>query len=88
MQDERLKVESTNESVVQENDMLLQELDDVREQLENMKKRHEEIEAKSKADLKVLVKEVKSLRISQSDLKQDLSRLMKEKIEVEVVILY
>lgn len=85
-QDERLKVESTNESVVQENDMLLQELDDVREQLENMKKRHEEIEAKSKADLKVLVKEVKSLRISQSDLKQDLSRLMKEKIEVERIL--
>lgn len=64
--------------------MLLQELEVVREQLENLHKQHEESEVKSKTDVKLLVKEVKSLRSSQSELKQELSRLMKEKLEVEV----
>lgn len=66
--------------------MLLQELDVGREQLENLKKHHEEFEVKSKADVKLLVKEVKSLRSSQLELKQELSRLMKEKLEAEVFI--
>lgn len=64
--------------------MLLQQLDATREQLENLHKHHEDFEVKSKADVKVLVKEVKSLRSSQSELKQELSRLLKEKLEVEV----
>lgn len=71
-------------SIIQENEMLLQELEVVREQLENLHKQHEESEVKSKTDVKLLVKEVKSLRGSQSELKQELSRLMKEKLEVEV----
>lgn len=65
--------------------MLLQQLDATREQLENLHKHHEEFEVKSKADVKVLVKEVKSLRSSQLELKQELSRLLKEKLEVEVI---
>ena len=84
-QDERSLLASTKASIVQENEMLLQELDVAREQFENLQKHQEESEAKSKADLKLLVKEVKSLRSSQSELKQELSRLMKEKIEVEVI---
>jgi predicted nucleic acid-binding Zn-ribbon protein len=64
--------------------MLLHELDDAREQLENLQKHHEEFEVKSKADVKVLIKEVKSLRSSQLELKQELSQVMKEKLEVEV----
>lgn len=71
-------------SIIQENEMLLQELEVVRELLENLHKQHEESEVKSKTDVKLLVKEVKSLRSSQSELKQELSRLMKEKLEVEV----
>ena len=64
--------------------MLLHELDDAREQLENLQKHHEEFEVKSKADVKLLIKEVKSLRSSQLELKQELSQVMKEKLEVEV----
>ncbi|KAG6669506.1 hypothetical protein CIPAW_01G249300 [Carya illinoinensis] len=82
-QDERKRAESTKIAIIQENKMLLQELDVGREQLENLKKHQEEFEVKSKADVKLLVKEVKSLRSSQLELKQELSRLMKEKLEVE-----
>lgn len=64
--------------------MLLQQINDVRENFENLHKEHEEMEVKSKAELKVLVKEVKSLRTTQSELRQELSRTMKEKLEMEV----
>ena len=79
-------MESTKVSIVQENEMLQQELDNAREQIENMNRHHEELELKSKADVKLLVKEVKSLRSYQSELKQELTRSMKEKIEVEVAL--
>lgn len=65
--------------------MLLQELDASKEQLENLQKRYEELEAKSKVEVKVLVKEVKSLRSAQMELKQELSRTQEEKTEAEVV---
>ncbi|KAL5825221.1 hypothetical protein ACOSQ3_021284 [Xanthoceras sorbifolium] len=82
-QAERAHAESSKISLVQENEMLLQDLDVARDQLDNLHKHHEELEVKSKADVKLLVKEVKSLRSSQSELKQELGRLMKEKLEVE-----
>ncbi|KAM4100449.1 hypothetical protein ACJW30_05G069900 [Castanea mollissima] len=85
-QDEKVRAESTKTAVIQENKMLLQELDDAREQIENLQKHHEEFEVKSKADVKLLIKEVKSLRNSQLELKQDLSRVMKEKLEVERIL--
>ncbi|PSS17832.1 Intracellular protein transport protein [Actinidia chinensis var. chinensis] len=85
-QDERLRMESTKVSIIQENEMLQQELDNAREQIENMKRHHEDLEMKSKADVKLLVKEVKSLRSYQSELKQELTKSMKEKIEVERVL--
>lgn len=49
-----------------------------------MSKQYGELEAKSKADLKVLVKEVKSLRNSQTKLKKELSESIKENSETEV----
>jgi len=67
--------------------MLLQQINDIRENFENFHKEHEELEVKAKAELKVLVKEVKSLRTTQSDLRQELSGIMKEKLEMEVKIL-
>ncbi|GMY34065.1 PX domain-containing protein EREX [Fagus crenata] len=82
-QEEKVRAESTKTAIIQENKMLLHELDDAREQLENLQKHHEEFEVKSKADVKVLIKEVKSLRSSQLELKQELSQVMKEKLEVE-----
>lgn len=79
-----MRSESTKTSIMHENKMLSQELDVAREQLDNLQKHHEESELKSKTEIKLLVKEVKSLRNSQSEMKQELSRLMKEKLEVEV----
>lgn len=86
MKDEKEHIETTNESLVQENEMLLQQMDDLRDKFENLRKEHEELEVKSKAELKVLVKEVKSLRTTQSELRVELSRTMKEKLETERVI--
>lgn len=82
----KVRAELNTTSVMHENKILLQELDVAREQLDDLQKHHEEFELKSKTDVKVLVKEVKSLRNSQSELKQELSRLMKEKLEVERVL--
>lgn len=56
-----------------------------KKQLEDVLKRREELEVKSKADIKVLVKEVKSLRNSQAELKKDLSQSQKEKSDAEVI---
>lgn len=64
--------------------MLQQELDVARVQLKHLQKHHDEFEMKSKTDMKLLVKEVKSLRSSQLELKQQLGELMKEKVDVEV----
>lgn len=64
--------------------MLLQQMDDLRDKFENLRKDHEDLEVKSKAELKVLVKEVKSLRTTQSELRLELSRTVKEKLEMEV----
>lgn len=75
---------STNESVVQETEELFRTLNATKDQLEVLSKQYSELEAKSKADVKVLVKEVKSLRNSQSELKRELSESMKEKCEAEV----
>jgi hypothetical protein len=66
--------------------MLLQQINDIRENFENFHKEHEELEVKAKAELKVLVKEVKSLRTTQSDLRQELSGIMKEKLEMERIV--
>ncbi|TKY48058.1 hypothetical protein E2542_SST25472 [Spatholobus suberectus] len=85
-EDERLLAESTKASVIQEKQMLQQELDVAREQLKHLQKHHDEFEMKSKTDLKVLIKEVKSLRSSELELKQQLSELIKEKLDLERVL--
>uniref|UniRef100_A0A3N7EJN5 PX domain-containing protein n=1 Tax=Populus trichocarpa TaxID=3694 RepID=A0A3N7EJN5_POPTR len=82
-QDEKACSESAKISILHDNKMLLQQLDVARKDFEDLNKDHEELQVKSKADVKLLVKEVKSLRNSQRELKQELSRLMKEKLEVE-----
>ncbi|KAK7351378.1 hypothetical protein VNO77_10781 [Canavalia gladiata] len=78
----------TKESIVQQNDVLLQNLDATKEQLEILSKQYGELEAKSKADVKVLVKEVKSLRNSQTKLKKELGESIKEKFETEKLLLH
>lgn len=84
LQEEKEYAESTKMAIIHENERLLQELDLSREQLEKLQKQHEDLEVKSKTDVKMLVKEVKSLRNSQSELKREFSQLMKEKLEIEV----
>ncbi|CAN6583680.1 unnamed protein product [Malus baccata var. baccata] len=83
LKSEQSCAESTKDSSGQEKEILPQELDPYKEQLENLSKRYEELEAKSKADIKVLVKEVKSLRSSQAGLKHELSKSLTEKSEAE-----
>ncbi|KAJ7962835.1 Phox (PX) domain protein [Quillaja saponaria] len=82
-EDERMQAELNKASIIQENEMLLKELEVARRQLESLQKHHNDFEVKSKADVKLLIKEVKSLRSSEVELKQELSQLMKEKLEVE-----
>ncbi|KAG2317773.1 hypothetical protein Bca52824_020895 [Brassica carinata] len=86
MKDEKAYIETTNQPLVQENEMLLKQNDDLRDKFENLRKEHEELEVKSKAELKVLVKEVKSLRTTQSELRLELSRTIKEKLEMERIV--
>ncbi|KAM7490081.1 hypothetical protein LguiA_033002 [Lonicera macranthoides] len=82
-QDKNPHSELTEVSVVEGKDMVQKELDTTKQQLEYLVKQHQEMEAKSKADIKVLVKEVKSLRSSQVDLKQKLQQSLNEKSEAE-----
>ena len=71
-------------SILEENKILLQELDGSREQIEYLQKQYEEFVMKPKADFDLFVKEIKSLRGTQSDLRQECSQMMKEKSELEV----
>ncbi|KAK3043748.1 hypothetical protein RJ639_001944 [Escallonia herrerae] len=82
-QDEKPDTESTSASNIQGKDVLLQELDATKQQLVELLKQHHELEVKSKSDIKILVKEVKSLRSSQGELKQQLNRSLEEKTEAE-----
>ncbi|KAE9586940.1 putative Phox domain-containing protein [Lupinus albus] len=76
---------STKESLVQPKDVL-HNLNANKEQLEVLSKQYGELEAKSKADIKVLVKEVKSLRNTQKELKKELSESVKEMCEREKLL--
>ncbi|XP_022982137.1 PX domain-containing protein EREL1-like [Cucurbita maxima] len=71
------------EFTLQEKVSLQEELDSTKEQLKNVSKRFEEFEGKSKADIRVLVKEVKSLRSTQAKLKQELSQTLQQKSKTE-----
>nr|CAD1831854.1 unnamed protein product [Ananas comosus var. bracteatus] len=85
-QNEKTRVESEKTTASGEKEMLLQELDNKQEEIKSLQKHLEEVEMKSKADVKVLVKEVKSLRNSQAELKQVLNRNLKEKTDLERVL--
>ncbi|XP_076938626.1 PX domain-containing protein EREL1-like [Bidens hawaiensis] len=82
-QDNTREAEPPKTSVIEEKDKLLQELDDTKNKFDQLLKKHQELEVNSKADIKVLVKEVKSLRNSQADLKQQLNHSLVEKSDAE-----
>lgn len=54
------------------------------EQVKALQKHFEELEIKSKSDVRLLIKEVKFLRSSQAELKEVLSHSLKEKTELDV----
>ncbi|XP_031480135.1 PX domain-containing protein EREL1 isoform X2 [Nymphaea colorata] len=85
-QAEKNRAEATKKAATSERELLQHELDSTREQLQNLQKAHEEQEMKMKADVKVLVKEVKSLRKSQTELKQELQQSLKAKSELERIL--
>ncbi|KAL8256280.1 hypothetical protein R6Q59_031347 [Mikania micrantha] len=85
-QDGKQETEPPKTSVIEETDQLLQELDDTKNKFEQLSKKYQALEVKSKADIKVLVKEVKSLRNSQADLKQQLNQSLAEKSDAEKLL--
>ncbi|CAN6216189.1 unnamed protein product [Urochloa humidicola] len=85
-QNEKTRVESEKTSASGENETLLEELEIKRKEVERLKQHLGEVEAKSKADIKVLVKEVKSLRNSQKEMKTVLHQYIEEKTDLERVI--
>ncbi|KAK9027148.1 hypothetical protein V6N11_066991 [Hibiscus sabdariffa] len=76
--------ETTNHSAAKEKDAMSRELNATKEQLNIISKQYEELETKSKADIKLLVKEVKSLRKSEKELKQEVGQSLSKISEVEV----
>ncbi|ANM62921.1 Phox (PX) domain-containing protein [Arabidopsis thaliana] len=75
---------TSGNSTISESHELLQEMDATKQQLEDLSRRYVELEAKSKADIKVLVREVKSLRRSHMEMEKELTRSLTEKSDTEV----
>lgn len=75
-QDARAYAESMKATTMQQNEMLLKELDDAKNQIEILRKQQDVMELKSKSDIKILVKEVKSLRTSNTELKEELNEML------------
>lgn len=63
-------------------------MDSAREQLKNLQKYRKEADSQSKSNVKLLVKEVKSLRSSQSELKQEYDAVSKESVELKVKFIW
>lgn len=84
VQNEKTRAKSEITSASGENETLLEELEIKRKEVESLRERLGEVEAKSKADIKVLVKEVKSLRNSQKEMKKVLNQYLEEKTDLEV----
>ncbi|CDY13475.1 BnaA03g51930D [Brassica napus] len=78
--------EPTEEPTISERDVLSKELDARKQQLGDLSRRYNELEAKSKADIKVLVKEVKSLRCSHVELEKKLTQSLTDKTEAEKLL--
>ncbi|XP_060186950.1 PX domain-containing protein EREX-like [Lycium barbarum] len=85
-QTDKVQMESSQKLIMQENERLYEELDAAQQQINSLQKHHLEMETKSNTDVKLLVKEIKSLRSSHRELKQELSKLAKEKAEVEMIL--
>ncbi|XP_062229366.1 PX domain-containing protein EREL1-like [Phragmites australis] len=85
-QNEKTRVESETTTASGEKETLLEELETKRKEVESLKQHLGEVESKSKADIKVLVKEVKSLRNSEKEMEKVLNQYLEEKTDLERVI--
>ncbi|KAK1573346.1 hypothetical protein QYE76_037754 [Lolium multiflorum] len=85
-QNEKTRVESEKTTASGDREELVEELETKRKEVESLQRHLGEVEAKSKTDMKVLVKEVKSLRNSQKEMKKVLSQYLEEKTELERII--
>ncbi|PKA59184.1 hypothetical protein AXF42_Ash001277 [Apostasia shenzhenica] len=83
---EKTRVELENTSSNNEKEKLKDELATKQEQIDSLERHIEQLEKKSKADIRVLVKEVKSLRNSHVELKEMLRQSREDKDELEKVI--
>lgn len=83
-QNEKTRAESEKTSASDEKELLVQDLESKQEELNIVRRHLEEVEKKSKSDIKVLVKEVKTLRSSQAELKKMANRYSEEKTELQV----
>ncbi|CAN8326915.1 unnamed protein product [Cochlearia groenlandica] len=78
--------EPTEQTTISQRHVLSKELDARKQQVEDLSRRYDELEAKSKADIKVLVKEVKSLRRSHVELEKELNRSLTDKTDAEKLL--
>ena len=60
------------------------EVFELKEKLQNIQKDRDLIEAKAKTEMKVLAREIKTLRKSQPELKEELEMVIKDKIKLQV----
>lgn len=60
------------------------EVAELREKMTQLQKERDSIEAQSRSDKKVLVKEIKSLRSAQPELKKEAELAQQAKLELEV----
>ncbi|CAN1285662.1 PX domain-containing protein EREX [Linum perenne] len=84
---QRVHLDLVNNSLVKENEMLMKQLVAAKEELDKMHKQLDEVDLKSKSEVKLLVKEVKSLRSSHSELRQEVTSLMKKNEDLEGILL-
>ena len=57
---------------------------ELKEKLQNIQKDRDLIEAKAKTEMRVLAREIKTLRKSQPELKEELEMVIKDKIKLQV----
>ncbi|CAI0444258.1 unnamed protein product [Linum tenue] len=82
-EDEKSSMSLEDGPTNQQKDAALEELDITKKKLEDLTKQYEVLEVKSKAELKFLAKEFKSLQSSQKQLKEERDRAMNEKSDIE-----
>ncbi|KAH7441052.1 hypothetical protein KP509_03G023200 [Ceratopteris richardii] len=85
-QEARIYAEDKLKSVEAERDQANMEIVELRNKLQKMQKEKESTELKMKNDLKLLTREIKMLRKSQPELKEELEMALKDKTKLEVLI--